>query len=272
MSRRQAQKIYLDSRFSNEDGSIDLLNNGITCHPQNRCWLTEFSSVASWWTVDSSNDVLFVREKIAPGSWHNRQVAISNGPYDMDSLATEIAARLNGPGKHVGMGTYTCTRVSGAIGGGGTGNTQRCYAIAVSVGEFQLPSEAAIRANFDIPEHRLTNSTNFLFSFADGNTDSSTHTSGLVDLRRAHNLYIHTPGFGSYSCLGPRGSSNILAKIAVDVGYGMPLYNRFVATELDGVEVGVHAVNRLKLEIRDVFGNVIDMRGGHWSATMVFEE
>jgi len=51
----------------------------------------------------------------------------------------------------------------------------------------------------------------------------------------------------------------------------MLTYN-FVASEVEGVKVGVHAVNRLKIELRDVFGNIVDLRGGHWSATLVFAD
>ena len=169
------------------------------------------------------------------------------------------------------MGTYTCQRVSGAPGGGGSGGTQKCIWISAGTA-FRIPSEAGIREAYDIPSYLQTNSTNFLFRFPEGDSDLSTQISFLADLRRVHNLYIHTPGFGAYSCLGPLGSSNIIAKIPVDAAYGQMLTYNFVATELEGVKVGVHAVNRLKLELRDVLGNVVDLRGGHWSATLVFED
>ena len=111
MQRRQPQKIFLDSRFANADGSIDLPNSGITCHPDSTCWLTEFSTTASWWTIDASNEILYVREKIVTivetvpvVTWNNRRVFLTQGPYDFDTLADEIALRLNGPGKDPTMG------------------------------------------------------------------------------------------------------------------------------------------------------------------------
>jgi len=225
--RRQAQKIFLDSRFANPDGSIDLPNSGITCHPDSTCWLTEFSCTASWWTIDESNDTLYVREKIVTivdgvpvTTWNNRRVVLTHGPYDFFTLAEEIQQRLNGLGKDPFMGTYACVPTSGAPGGGGNGSTQRCFRITAG-NQFRIPSsDAAIRAAYSIPEHVLTDSTNYLFRFPQGDSDFSTQTSSLVDLRRAHNLYLHTPGFGAYTCVGPLGSSNIIAKIPVDAAYG----------------------------------------------------
>jgi hypothetical protein len=48
----------------------------------------------------------------------------------------------------------------------------------------------------------------------------SSAKSTFVDLRRCHQIFIHTPGFGNYNSMGPKGQRDILAKVPVDVGYG----------------------------------------------------
>ena len=117
MARRQPQKIFLDSRFANSDGSIDLANGGITCHPDSMAWPTEFSTTSTWWTIDLSNDTLYVREKIVTivetipvTTWNNRRVMLTHGPYDIDTLVAETEAKLNGQGKNSIMGNYVCSR------------------------------------------------------------------------------------------------------------------------------------------------------------------
>ena len=70
--------------------------------------------------------------------------------------------------------------------------------------------------------------------------------------------------------MGVRGEQNSLAKIPVDVGYGLPVNWTMSGSERDSVEVGVHSVNIMKLELRDVAGTLLNTQGSHWSATLVF--
>jgi len=267
LRRRQPQRVYLDSRFASPDGSIDI-PGGINTHPESRCWLCEFSTTASWWTLDESNDLFYVIEKL--GAVINRRtIVLSPGPYDLDSLADHLELTLNGVGKLPGMGTYGVTRTTGALGGGGSGGTTRCYTISVSAGEFKVPDEATIRAEYDI--EGLTHSTNYLFAFAN-QSFSSSQSSGIVDLRRAHNLYIHAIGLGAYGSVGPSaGVGNVIQKIPVDVPFGAAVSFRFNATETDGIPCGTHSVSRIKLELRDAFGSLVSLNGGHYSCTLVFE-
>ena len=280
MSRRQPHRVYLDSRFANADGSVDIPNGGIQTHPDSNCWMTEFSTTASWWTVDESNQYLYVRERIVElvdglevVTWNNRKLAPRQGPYDHDSLATEIAYALNNGllAKDPDMGTYTCTRVSGAPSLGGGGGLLRCFEISAS-NQFQLPSEAGIRAAFDVEPYELARNTNYLFAFPQGDESASSHTSTLCDLRRCRHLFIHCEGFGTFNCTGPvGGGESIIAKIPCDAGYGQLLDYNFTATELEKIPVGTHAVTRVKLVLKDVFGSVVSLQGAHWSATLVFE-
>ena len=272
MPRRQATRIYIDSRFALADGSVDI-PGGIDTEPNSRAWVSEFSCTATWWTIEPDvNDTLYVMEKVSPILTNFRALTLQPGPHDMESLTTEIAAKLNGPGKDGAMGTYSCTRVTGAPGGGAGGGTARSLLISCTSGQFQLPSEALIRTEFDIPQPSLTHSTDFIVAFPTGDTMSTSHVSSFTDLRPFHNLYLHIEGMGSYNCLGPLGSSNIFAKIPVSVGYGVPLSFNFPDSMLESIQVGTHNVTRLKIELKDVFGTTINLRGGHWSATLVFED
>ncbi len=167
------------------------------------------------------------------------------------------------------MGTYNCVRVSGGLGGGSGGLSNKAFYITCTQGNFRLPNDDLIRSEYGV--QGLTWSTNSLFSFQLGGEVLPSHISGFVDLRRCHNIFLHCPGFGSHNCIGPRGSRNILAKIPVDAAYGQPARLIFSGSDHDAIAAGVRAVNILKIELRDAHGNSLDLNGGHWSATLIFE-
>ena len=124
----RVSKIFIDSRYCLADGSIEIPGGGLLLDPSDRCWLAEFSTVASWDAIDSTHNILYVHE---PGAL--RAIALSQGPHDLDSLASDMQARLNGPGKTI-AGLYSVSRVAPSGGGGGT--TYKAYLISASSGTF----------------------------------------------------------------------------------------------------------------------------------------
>ena len=263
-------KVFLDSRYALPDGSLQIPGGGVLLDPDNRCWLGEFSTVASWGTIDATNNILYVQEQTT-GAPNNRAIALPTGPHDMDSLATAMQTGLSGDGKAPAFGTYTVTRVTTGSGGA----TSRVYNVSCSVGSFfRLPSEWQIRVTwFASKADAVTNSTNGLFTFPQGSLFwNSSLTSGFVDLRRVHSIFIHAPGFGNNNTVGPRGSRSILAKVPVDVGYGGAIHWRVSGSEHDSAELGVHSMTVLTVELRDVAGNLIDLKGAHWSCTLLFDK
>ena len=103
-------KVYLDSRYSIDGKSFDLQNVGILLHPKSRCWLSEFTSVAAWDTLDDSNNKFVVTE----GTVH-RTITLPRGPHDIDSLRAAMQDALNA-GKPAAMGTYSVDKVGAASG------------------------------------------------------------------------------------------------------------------------------------------------------------
>jgi hypothetical protein len=77
-------KLYVDSRYavSSSGSSIEYeIPGGIDLKPSNKVWLSEFTCVASWRTVDASNDTLFVQE----GAVH-RAMRLRRGVYDIEAF------------------------------------------------------------------------------------------------------------------------------------------------------------------------------------------
>lgn len=245
---RHISRVYVDSRYTLSDGEFEIPGEAVEMSPTSRCWLGEFTCVVAWDTIDETNRNFYVVEAGVP-----RTIQLSTGPHDIESIRAELESKLNGPGKNPAVGTYTVTRVSTGTGGA----TFRSLQISVDAGSFALP---------DGPD-----SIGAMVPFPDGSTAASVHTSTFVDVRRVHSIYVHSPSFGNYNCVGPRGERTILAKVPVTEGYGSLLHWHGNGSEHDFIECGVRALKVLRLELRDVAGRPLVLKGTHWSATLIFE-
>jgi hypothetical protein len=245
-------KVYVDSRYAVENSGASVeyqIPGGLDLKPSTRCWLSEFTCVAAWDTIDSSNNTLYVLE----GAF-NRTVQIPSGVYDLESLRVAFEGALNNASKAPSMGTYSVDlKASGSAGG-----TFRVYEVSCTAGTFGLPTAGV-------------SSTNSIVSFPSGGAQLASHTSGFVDLRRVHSLYIHSSSFAAYNSLGPRGVRTIVAKVPVNVGYGGLVTWLGTGSEHDYIEAGVSALTSLKLELRDAAGALLNLNNTHWSCTLLFE-
>jgi hypothetical protein len=101
---------------------------------------------------------------------------------------------------------------------------------------------------------------------------SNSHTSGLVDLRRAHNIFVHSPSFGNYNAVASGGVRTALCKIPVEVRYSGLVPWSTGGSSFDYVERGVRSVHILRLALKDADGNLLDLQGTAFSTTLLFSE
>ena len=154
----------------------------------NRVWLGEFSTIASWDTIDNANNLMYIIEQL-DGVLSPRIVQVTTGPHDLDSLAASLQASLNGPGKMAGLGVYYVTRVD-AGDSAASGVLARAYQVNLSHGTFRIQPDVDVQASFDVPlVDSRSMSRIFSFPFADF---AGSAESGFVDLRRCHQIFIHT--------------------------------------------------------------------------------
>jgi hypothetical protein len=101
---------------------------------------------------------------------------------------------------------------------------------------------------------------------------ATSHTSGFVDLRRVHNIFVHSPSFGNYNTVSPGGVRTALCKIPVEVGYGGLVRWSTGGSAFDYIECGVRSLHLLRLELKDADGNLLDLQGTAFSMTLLFSE
>ena len=100
---------------------------------------------------------------------------------------------------------------------------------------------------------------------------SRTFTSGIVDLRRFHNIYISSANLSSFKTLGPRGESNITKKVPVTTDYGFTIFDNVVVSH-DWIDVSKLLLKTLEFRLSDAYGKTIDLRGAPISFSLVFLE
>ena len=121
---------------------------------------------------------------------------------------------------------------------------------------------------YDDPRSTLSRIVNF---YVGARNLDTLHKSKFIDLRRTHAVYVNAPSFGDYSTVGPRGNRTIIGKIPVLVGYGSLVHHQTSGSEHDCVRVGVSSLSSITLELQDVYGNALDLKGTSWSATIIFQ-
>ena len=128
--------------------------------------------------------------------------------------APSLQSRLK-TGMLPGLGAYYVTRV-GTSESAAYGAVARLYQVDLTSCEFQIPSDVVVINGYDAPmldPRSMSRSSSFPPT---GFVKSL--KSNFVELRRAHQLFLHTPGYGNHNTLGSNGEHNILAKIPVDAG------------------------------------------------------
>ncbi len=126
------RKLFVDSRFavSGDSSSFEYELPQVVELPTDAvCFVTEFTTVASWKTVSPNNNRFYIVENT--GSIHSARIAtIPPGAYDSETLRSAVELALNGPGKTVG-GTHSVSRSSsaGTVNTASLGSAYRYYAI-----------------------------------------------------------------------------------------------------------------------------------------------
>jgi hypothetical protein len=90
-----------------------------------------------------------------------------------------------------------------------------------------------------------------------------------VDIAGTRVLYLCSGNFGHYSALGPRGESDILRAVYVDVANGSYIVDR-IANPFEHIHCGGQQLQSLRFSLRDGNGRVVDMRGRSIAFSIIF--
>lgn len=102
----------------------------------------------------------------------------------------------------------------------------------------------------------------------DINEPGKPFVTGLVDLKAIHSIYLTSTKIGNYGNFGPGGQRNVLKKIVTgNTGFG-DVYTSTDLWENDKVDVPNLSFKLLDFQLKDVFGNIIDLNISHVSFSL----
>ena len=287
MKTLPVRKLYIDSRYLSTGTPAKFeyeLPETVDLPKDTVAYITEFTAINGWDTLNESNNLMYIVENPSSGVFHARVINFIYLPHDSETLRAAIENNLNS-GKQV-AGTYTVSRAAsaGTTGSAQLGAAYRYYSISLSGGgQFFIPSEAQLQdptwyalnwaVAYNGPHYNTqdTRSTNELFSFTMDDFGTNAKSS-FIDLRSKHSLFVHSPSFGNYTSIAPRGVRTVLQKIPVEVAYGALIHYEHNGNPADYIEISSSTIKTMKFELRDARGHLVNLNGGHWSMTICFAE
>jgi hypothetical protein len=250
------KKLYVDSRFKSSDSEsdssfkVDLPTTLLM--PQNTVfYIDDVSIPVSWYTVGAGrNNKLYYRiDGVA------RMAELDEGKYDLITLSNRILDAL----KEFYVGIFT---VEPDI------NTNRFKIKSSTTSPFEILTDAqALAAGFSQPLQSINNVLR--------NTVPSVHdmdnefVSNYLDFLPIRNLYIVSPNLGNYNTMSVSGERGIIKKVPVTANYNEMIFDQVVLGN-DYLDCSRQTLSRLEFQLKDVFGNVVELNGNHWSFSIVF--
>ena len=115
----------------------------------------------------------------------------------------------------------------------------------------------------------LMTANEVLGNFTTQPATATSFESGIIDLRRIHNVYISSANLSTFKTLGPRGESGIIKKCPVTAEYGFTIIDNVVVSH-DWIDVSKQMLKTLEFQLSDAYGTTIDLRGMPISFSLLF--
>jgi hypothetical protein len=90
-----------------------------------------------------------------------------------------------------------------------------------------------------------------------------------IDIVGVRVLFLASPNFGAYNCLGPRGESDYIRQIMVNEGYSGYITDK-LNHPAEYIDVGGTQLQSLKFRLVDGKGEVVDMHGRSIAFSIIF--
>lgn len=272
------KKIYVDSRYktsdsvSNSDFKFELKEQ-IDVPDNTVCYIDDISIPHSWYTVENYNNKLYIENTNSDFTLTAAVLTIPEGNYTATNLASTLQSVLRAtfPNEN-----YTCVY-----------NTARGTITITSIMSFRIYTDEqvvqltnSIGVQFpgwvDQNNQPITVDINNLMSMneilrnSENKPAEETFETGFIDLLNVHNIYIHCPNIGHYSCIGVRGENSIVKKVPVSSSFGYLILDSVVAPH-DKIDVSRQTLKTMHFTLKNVHGNTINLHGAHCSLSLILQ-
>jgi hypothetical protein len=263
------KKLYIDSRFksldsaSDSDFKIDLPQN-LLMPEATGFYIDDISIPCSWYPITAGfNNNLYVElydppdEFIPDGVSVSKKITIEEGNFTAAELSGRIQDGINNAFSADGFtvscqfnavkDTITITRI-GAV---------REWAI--------LTDLEIVAKGFPAPHASMNN----VINNHKPQVNTVSFKTGHINLFPIRNLYLVASGLGSFNTMSVSGERSIIKKIPVNANYGEMIFDQSLVG-IDYLDCSRQTLSRLSFQLKDVFGNLVDLHNQHWSFSIVF--
>ena len=265
------KKIYIDTRFMSSDSEsssnfkVDLPTT-VTLPEDTVFYIDDICIPHSWYTIDEERNNKFYF-KIGSTSYVK---TVPSGNYStitlnailvalMNSVQNTHTANTNIPGNTIGITTSTTSANQSYI----VDAVQYTNALTFEI----LTDKQAISLNYPQPVQSINNYLNN--NVPKINTYASEYVSPYVNLNPIRNLYITSGNFGGYNTMSISGERGIVKKVPVIANFNEMIYDDAVLG-IDYLDCSRQSLSRLEFQLKDVYGNYINLHGNHWSCSIIF--
>ena len=204
------KKVYIDSRFKTKDSvsnshfkyelveSLQLPDNTV-------CYVDDVIIPHSYFNI-SDNDTLYVRQfDDNLTSSNDKIIYLEHNNHNISSLLQDIQAKLNAAyGQNIIVVIFDSRKLSLTF----IENNSKAVKLFTDE-ELTQSSIYNIWEGSTCNNQQLRPANEVIGNYITRSPVTSFET-GIVDLRRYHNIYISSPNLSSFSTLGPRGGGSII--------------------------------------------------------------
>jgi hypothetical protein len=252
------KKIYIDSRFKSSDSASDSdfkidLPTTLLMPEDTGFYIDDVCIPHTWYPVESgvNNSILYRVNNV------ERIAFVPAGNYSVANLGLAIAAAMNSAaGVDFFESLYDFKTNTLTI------KLKTIY----SAIPFEIYTDAYIKQMTSI-DKKTMNKT--LKNFTSKGYNTSPFVSGYIDLYPLRNIYMTSSGLGNFNTMTITGERNVVKKIPVNAGHGEVIFDQTV-TGMDYLDCSHQTLSRISFQLRDIFGNVINLNGNHISFSIVF--
>ena len=258
----------MDSRFKTADSYSDAqfkfeLKESVQLPDKCVCFVDDVIIPVSWYNIDENNRYLYIRRfEDLTNTNTDRFVPIEVSNHTPDSLTDAVQDALN---TAFGAGVFSVSYDPRKL---------KLSITAESQSEVKVFTDDELRGanDWEGPAYNPSNlmSVNeVLGNYTTQYLTAQTFESGIVDLRRVHNVYISSANLSTFKTLGPRGECNIIKKVPVTTEYGFTIIDNIVVSH-DWIDVSKQVLKTLEFRLSDAYGRTIDLRGMPISFSLIF--
>ena len=289
------KKLYIDTRtrtldsVSSSNFKIELIDTLFM--PSNSIFFIDNISIPhSWYTIEQNvNGKLYVQltnnnsnVNLKPNEC--RIVQITAGNYNIATLAAELETKLNTSFASTIYTSPVFTVVANAIENHLTITPLYSDLLIKILTDIDLKTEMnGVTINsWDgswLGDSYDTNNSKDMNNILSNNTgqpstffsQASPFVSGYIDLQPVKNLYISSPNLGTYITISPDGSRTCLKKVPVNANQHQMILSESTNGN-DYLDCSKQTLKTIQFELKDVYGNHVNLHGANWSYSLVFSK